>query len=111
MIIDLTQIVQAILTLLATLITARLIPWIKARTNSQQQAFMQATIHTLVYAAEQIYGAGRGEEKLLYVKKRLEEHGYRIDSDQIEAAVREMSGSILATNNALTETDSARFNS
>ena len=43
-----------------------------------------------VYAAEQLYGAGAGKEKLMYVKGQLAKKGYRIDVDEIEAAVKEL---------------------
>ena len=44
----------------------------------------------LVYAAEQIYGAGKGSAKLQYVREELENRGLAIDLPAIEAAVREM---------------------
>ena len=88
--IDLTPIFQAILALLAALITYKLIPWIKSRTTAEQQAMLAATVRTLVYAAEQMYGAGRGAEKLDYVIKQMEARGYTADRDEIEAAVSQM---------------------
>ena len=51
--IDLTPIFEAILALLAALVTYKLIPWIKARTTAEQQSLLAATVKTLVYAAEQ----------------------------------------------------------
>ena len=88
--IDLTPIFQALIALLASIITIKVIPWIKARTTAQQQAVLQSTIKILVFAAEQMYGAGNGKQKLLYVKSKLKDKGYNIDVDQIEAAVREL---------------------
>lgn len=88
--IDLTSIFEAILALLAALVTYKLIPWIKSKTTAEQQALLTATVKTLVYAAEQLYGAGKGEEKLAYVKQKLEEKGFDIDVDAIEAAVKEI---------------------
>lgn len=88
--IDLTPIFEAILALLAALVTYKLIPWIKSKTTAEQQALLTATVKTLVYAAEQLYGAGKGEEKLAYVKQKLEEKGFDIDVDAIEAAVKEV---------------------
>ena len=88
--IDLTPIFQALIALLASLITIKVIPWIQARTTAQQQAVLQSTIKVLVFAAEQLYGAGNGKQKLLYVKSKLKDKGYNIDVDQIEAAVREL---------------------
>ncbi|MGI6224805.1 MAG: phage holin, LLH family [Peptococcales bacterium] len=88
--IDLTPLFQAIIAVLATLITSKLIPWIKARTNERQQALIRAAVTTAVYAAEQIYGASNGKEKLMYVKSKLAKKGYRVDIDEIEAAVQEL---------------------
>ena len=93
--IDLTPIFQAILALLAAIITYKLIPWIKSKTNNEQQKLIESTIRILVYAAEQIYGAGNGAVKLGYVKKELEARGFTIDDAVIEATVKEMTDSIL----------------
>ena len=43
----------------------------------------------LVYAAEQLYGAGKGSVKLSYVEDELERRGLKADVSAIEAAVRE----------------------
>ena len=88
--IDLTPFVEVVITLLAALITYKLIPWIKARTSNEQQALLQATVKTLVFAAEQIYGAGSGEKKLDYVITELEKRGFTADRAKIEATVKEM---------------------
>lgn len=92
--IDLTGIVQAILALLAALVTYKLIPWIKARTTAEQQSLLTATVKTLVYAAEQLYGAGKGAEKLAWVEQELINRGFTIDTAAIEAMVKEMSAAI-----------------
>lgn len=42
--IDLTPILQAVLALLASWITLRVIPWLKARTNRQQQEYLLSTV-------------------------------------------------------------------
>lgn len=88
--IDLTDIIQAVIALIVALITYKVIPWIKAKTTESQQAILMATVRTLVYAAEQLYGAGKGDEKLQYVKRKLEEKGFDVDIDAIEAAVKEI---------------------
>lgn len=85
--IDLTPIIQAIICLLALLITKRLIPWIKARTTTAQQECFHALVRVLVYAAEQIYGAGNGQQKFDYVCDRLRDKGYEVDRAAIEAEV------------------------
>ena len=88
--IDLTPLFQAVIALLAALITGRLIPWVKKKVDAENMNMLAAATRTLVFAAEQIYGAGRGEEKLEYVISRLEKKGFTVDIDAIEAAVKEM---------------------
>ena len=87
--IDLTPIIQAVIMLIAALITAKVIPWIKAKTTNEQQAQIKAVVKTLVFAAEQIYGVGNGEQKLAYVLEQMEAYGFTADRNVIEAAVRE----------------------
>lgn len=85
---DITPIVEAILTLLAVVITTILVPLIKSKTTSQQQDTINAWIKLAVTAAEQIYkGSGRGEEKKEYVIKWLTDHNIKIDSDKIDAMI------------------------
>lgn len=86
--IDLTQLLQAVIALAAAIITGMLIPWIKAHTTNQQQILLQATVEILVSAAEQMYGASKGPEKLEYVKAELEKRGFTVDVATIESAVR-----------------------
>lgn len=92
--IDLTPIIQAVIALLAALVTYKLVPWIKARTTAEQQAMLGAMVRTLVYAAEQLYGAGHGAEKLDYVIEELRARGFDADRAAIEAAVREMTSGL-----------------
>lgn len=88
--IDLTPLLQAVVSLAVTLITAKVIPWIAGKTTGEQRKNLSMLIRTLVFAAEQVYGSGCGSEKLLYVKEKLREHGYTVDIAAIEAAVHEM---------------------
>lgn len=89
--IDLTPILQAVITLLAALVTYKLIPWIKQKTTNEQQLALQMMTKVAVFAAEQLYGAGKGKEKLEYVKTLLMGKGYKIDIELIEATVKELS--------------------
>lgn len=89
--IDLTPIFQALIALLASIITIRVIPWIKARTTAQQQEMLRAAVSVAVYAAEQLYGTGKGHDKLMYVKGQLARKGFHVDVDEIEAAVQDLS--------------------
>lgn len=87
--VNLTPIFEAIIALVAALVTYKLIPWIKAHTTAEQQVVISAVVKTLVFAAEQVYGAGNGSAKLDYVAKGLEERGYAVDRAVIEATIKE----------------------
>lgn len=87
--INLTPILQALIGLLAALITYKLIPWIKSKTTAQQRENLFALIRVLVFAAEQLYGSGHGEEKLEYVCAQLREQGFEVSLPEIEATVYE----------------------
>ena len=92
--VDLTPLLQALLALLAALVTGKLIPWINSRTTERQQANLTALANTFVYAAEQVFGANKGAEKLAYVRAGLQAKGYDVDDKAvlaaIEAAVKQM---------------------
>lgn len=88
--IDLTPILQAVIALLAALVTYKLVPWIKSKTTAQQQETLARVVDVLVYAAEQIYTSSQSQAKLEYVKQQLKERGFDVDIAQIEAAVRRM---------------------
>lgn len=87
--IDLTPIFQAIIALLAALVTYKLIPWIKSKTTKQQQENLAAAAKIAVYAAQQLYGASKesNEAKLDYCMRRLYDEGFNVDTDAIRAAV------------------------
>lgn len=82
--IDWTPIFTGFISLLMTVITCVLIPWIKAKLTSEQQAILKAAIRSGVYAAEQIFGTnGIGEEKKQFVLNYLKEKGINIDSQEV----------------------------
>lgn len=92
--IDLTPLLQSVIALIAALITIYLIPWLKSRTSTEQQRQISAAVHIAVYAAEKLYGAGRGEEKFVYALEYLKAHGFNLDAEtlkgEINAAIHEM---------------------
>ena len=71
---DITVIIEAVFALLAAVITAIVIPYIKSKTTTSQQAEINAWVKIAVTAAEQIYtGSGKGAEKKAYVLNWLRE--------------------------------------
>lgn len=88
MTIDVTAIVNAVIALIAAIVTAFVVPWIKSKTTSQQREDLIAWVKIAVSAAEQIYrGEKRGEEKKQYVLDFLEDNGFSIDDDSVNAAI------------------------
>ena len=93
--IDLTPIVEAVVTLVALLITTFLIPWLKKKHSAEKFAEIEKWTKIAVNAAEMIYKeSGMGEVKKQYVVNYLKTKGYTLDMDTvgtlIEAAVLEM---------------------
>lgn len=85
--IDLTPIIQAVITLAAALITVYLIPWLKSRTTVEQQTYVRMAVQVAVYAAEKAYGAGHGEEKLAYAEQVLAKHNVKLDTEKLKALI------------------------
>lgn len=86
--IDITVIIEAVFALIAAIITAVVIPYIKSKTTSQQQSDIASWVDIAVAAAEQIYnGSGRGEEKKAYVLEWLRSRGIDVDSEAIDAMI------------------------
>lgn len=97
---DITTIVEAVAALIAAIITAFVVPYIKSRTTTNQQQQINAWVRIAVTAAEQIYaGSGRGEEKKAYAIDWLRKHGVTVDESKldalIEAAVFELNKGLL----------------
>lgn len=94
MTIDLTPIFQAVIALLAALITYKLIPLIKARTTTQQQYALQSAARIAVFAAEQLFASDAAKIKLDYAIASLKQAGFTMDAGQlrnaVESAVKEM---------------------
>ena len=83
--VDLTPIITAVLTLIFSLITAFLIPYIKAKTTDEQFNTIKLWVQVAVQAAEMLYvGSGRGEEKKQYVIEFLKSKGFTLNTEEIE---------------------------
>ena len=85
--IDLTALFEALISVVCALVAWRLIPWLKSRTTEQQQRNLLIAARVAVSAAEQIFGAGRGGEKLAHALSLLEKAGFHIDGDVARAVI------------------------
>ena len=98
--IDITPIVNAVIALIAAMVSVFLIPWIKSKTTDAQRKELVEWVKIGVAAAEQLYkGQGRGEEKKQYVLDFLKQKGFTVDEESvnaaIEAAVSQLNGGAL----------------
>ena len=90
--IDLTPIMEAVVALVAAVITAFVIPWLKGKIDADKLEKIKLWVTVAVEAAEHLcVGGGSGEEKKSYVVKFLQERGFTRGPDSldmlIEAAV------------------------
>ena len=85
---DITQIVVAVIGLVSVLITTFLIPYIKSKTNNEQQQALAIIVQTAVQGAEQIYsGTGLGQKKKEWVLQHLKDKGINIDANSVSAEI------------------------
>lgn len=69
---DITPYIVGVLGLFVMFLSTWLIPMIKSKTTLAQQEIIQALASTVVYAAEQLFGTKKGQEKLAYATERLQ---------------------------------------
>ena len=99
---DLTPIINALITLIAAIITAFVIPWIKRNTTQKDREEMLKWVEIAVAAAQQLYHQLSGKERKEYVLAFLAEKGYSVDDaaldNAIEAAVLKLHRELEAGN-------------
>lgn len=89
--VDLTPLFQALIGVLATIITVKVVPYLKKKLTNEQQAALASATKVAVFAAEQLYGSRAGKKKLEYAQQLLLSKGFTVDINAIEAAVKELS--------------------
>lgn len=85
--IDLTPLAEALVELAIAAIAAFVIPWLKERYGNEKLEKARHWVEIAVYAAEKMYGAGRGDEKLAYAEEFLAQHKIKLDLDTLKAMV------------------------
>lgn len=76
---NITIIVEAVITLIAAVITVFVIPSMKKNMTTTDMTNLMAWVKIGVAAAEQLFDAYDGEKKLQYVISFIESKGYKID--------------------------------
>lgn len=85
--IDLTPLFQAVIALVAVIITSFVIPYIRKRVSAEDLEEFHGWVEIAVAAAEQLYSATAGEEKKLYVVNYLLSKGYTVNAADLENAI------------------------
>lgn len=84
---DLTPVINAVIALIAALISAFIIPWVKRNTTAQDREDFLRWVEIAVAAAEQLFYSTQGPEKKKYVIAFLEEKGYVFSESELNAAI------------------------
>lgn len=84
---DLTPVINAFIALIAALITAFVVPWIKRNTSSKDREEFLKWVEIAVAAAEQLFYSTQGPEKKKYVVQFLQEQGFTFSGEEINAAI------------------------
>lgn len=86
--IDLTPVVNAVIALIAAVVSAFLIPWIKEKIEAEKLEKVMGWVTIAVEAAEQIYReSGMGAKKKAYVLDFLAKKGCTLDTDSVDAMI------------------------
>ena len=88
---NITQILLGVIILIGGIVSVFVVPYLKAHMTAEQINILVGIAQTVVYAAEKIFGAKMGKDKLEYAlklaKKLLEKKGLIFDEDEIRAAI------------------------
>lgn len=84
---DLTKLTQAIISLAAGIVSLYLVPWLRSKLTNEQLAKAKSWVQIAVYAAEKLYGAGNGDQKLAYAEAILLEHNIKLDTTTLKAMI------------------------
>lgn len=90
--VDITPIIEIVITLLGTIITLIVVPWLKSKLDSNQWKNLNEYASVFVKCAEMIFkGTNLGKDKKKWVIEKLtaiaEEHHLKFSPDAIESAI------------------------
>ena len=91
---NVTEIISAVLTIIAALISAFVIPFLKSKLSETQRTRIMDYVSVAVMAAEKLFpsvdGEKMGKEKLEYVANFLETKGITFNVDDVHDEIRVM---------------------
>lgn len=95
-----TQVIQAVIALIAALITAFVIPWLKKKYDADKLDELLIWVDIAVAAAQQLYHELDGAARKEYVLNFLKDKGYDVNSAEIDSAIE---AAVLQLHRALEE--------
>lgn len=81
---DMTQVLESVITIAMAVITAFVIPLLKKKLSAANMDTLSKWVEIGVLAAEQLLGSGKGLAKKQYVSNFLTSKGYTVNSDEID---------------------------
>ena len=84
---DITAILQALITLVALLISAFVIPWLRKKIGAEKMSEFLKWVDIAVRAAEQLYDSTMTVEKKQYVLSFLDSKGVKFTVAEVDAAI------------------------
>lgn len=84
---ELTDIICAVITLLAAIRTATVVPWLKEKMSVQERNELFKWVEIAVMAAQQLYHNLDGNMRKEYVVRFLESKGYDVDTQEVDSAI------------------------
>ncbi|GHU78382.1 hypothetical protein AGMMS49992_28910 [Clostridia bacterium] len=85
--INITPIILGLITIIAGVVTYKLLPLLRVKFSREAFAKFTTTIDMLVAAAEQLYNSDQGNEKKMWVINYLAEHGFTFDMGMVDATI------------------------
>ncbi len=86
---ELTELLKALISLAAMLISCFVIPWLREKLSAEKYENLRRWVKTAVGAAEQLYKSKTGQEKKEYVISFLLTKGIVFDIDQVTAMIED----------------------
>lgn len=88
---NITQIILGLIFILGGVISIFVLPYVKTHMTAEQISILTGIAQTVVYAAEKIFGAKMGPDKLAYAlnlaKSLLAKKNLSFDEDVVRAAI------------------------
>lgn len=99
---NLTPIINAVIALLAALVTVFVIPWLRRKTSAQDREEFLRWVEIAVAAAEQHWDSAKSKEKKEAVTAFLREQGFTFSESEIDSAIE---AAVLKLHHELTRPD------